>query len=39
MTTALNTPLARRAAGVALGIVTITVALAPLFQAAARIIL
>lgn len=39
MTTTFTTQLARRAAGVALGIVTITVALAPLFQAAARIIL
>ena len=39
MTTVLSTQLARRAAGLALGIVTITVTLAPLFQAAARIIL
>ena len=39
MTTALNTLLARRAAGVMLGVMTVTVALAPLFQAAARIIL
>lgn len=39
MTTTFTTQLAQRAAGVALGIAVVALALAPLFQAAARIIL
>lgn len=39
MTTALNTQMAQRAAGVVLGFIAVTLALAPLFEAAAKIIL